>query len=42
MKLSVNRRPAMGNTPIVINDYQKEPHLVQYALTLKMPIGTQI
>ena len=25
MKLSVNRRPAMGNTPIVINDYQKEP-----------------
>ena len=25
MKLSVNRRPALGNTPIVINDYQKEP-----------------
>ena len=25
LKLSVNRRPAMGNTPIVINDYQKEP-----------------
>ena len=27
-KLSVNRRPGMGNTPIVINDYKKNQHFV--------------
>ena len=28
IKLSVNRRPAMGNIPIVINDYKNNQYFV--------------
>ena len=39
-KLSVNRRPAMGNIHIVINDYPKQKH-VTWDPNIKMPIGTK-
>ena len=41
IKLSVNRRPAMGNTIyIVINDYHKNQHVI-WDPNNSMPIGTK-